>query len=495
MSPAPVVRKNGWMRPYNPLQMLSWALLLVLAATHVLVVTPYFQLATMLALDAVYAALVVATVFVVARITASDPSDPALLPPPKTGLSPTASNGASNRAGGAASSHSFSGGGGGVHSVNKHSREFRGMGIVPNVNEPPHRSPLPKSAAAAAANKRDAATSVSMSSFDSLAPSQQRQVWCTYCKAYVFETSKHCRLCDKCVANFDHHCHWLNNCIGGVNYDYFFKMLVLLSFMLIMQLSVGIYTFVDAVSGPERLHDDGDGDDEHGLDSDASPSAWSRNVFASVAGLYIVALIGVCALLWHLLGLHVYLKKHQLTTYDWILQRRHKESAPRAGGSGGGGGGGGGGQSGHIALAVTPAAHSPTYDRTRQEKGQASAVAASAAVAVAAGNGNGNGGGGGGDTALRRKSESSNVRRMVDYGSAAAPANGKAMATKTKGNSRHSLNAIMPLMQTASAATATTGTNAGKVGTATAGNIANDVDATLVQAATAGLLQTADDSR
>lgn len=44
---------------------------------------------------------------------------------------------------------------------------------------------------------------------------------CLKCETHVSYRSKHCGVCNRCVANFDHHCTWLNTCIGGRNYKWF----------------------------------------------------------------------------------------------------------------------------------------------------------------------------------------------------------------------------------------------------------------------------------
>jgi hypothetical protein len=61
---------------------------------------------------------------------------------------------------------------------------------------------------------------------------------------YVNKHSRHCRLCEKCVAHFDHHCKWLNNCIGEHNYRYFFALIVSTFFLTCLHLSFNIYLFV-----------------------------------------------------------------------------------------------------------------------------------------------------------------------------------------------------------------------------------------------------------
>ncbi|KAK7055514.1 Palmitoyltransferase [Favolaschia claudopus] len=59
------------------------------------------------------------------------------------------------------------------------------------------------------------------------------QTFCIQCMARKPLRSKHCRICDKCVARSDHHCPWVWNCVGANNHRQFVIFVLTLVFGII----------------------------------------------------------------------------------------------------------------------------------------------------------------------------------------------------------------------------------------------------------------------
>ncbi|KAG8968726.1 palmitoyltransferase akr1 [Tulasnella sp. 425] len=54
------------------------------------------------------------------------------------------------------------------------------------------------------------------------------QTFCVSCMARKPLRSKHCRVCDRCIARHDHHCPWVWNCVGANNHRQFLLFVITL---------------------------------------------------------------------------------------------------------------------------------------------------------------------------------------------------------------------------------------------------------------------------
>jgi len=63
--------------------------------------------------------------------------------------------------------------------------------------------------------------------------------FCTICHIEQPLRTRHCRLCDHCVATYDHHCPWIGNCVGERNHFYFYWFLIFQIIQLLLGLTYG----------------------------------------------------------------------------------------------------------------------------------------------------------------------------------------------------------------------------------------------------------------
>lgn len=51
---------------------------------------------------------------------------------------------------------------------------------------------------------------------------------CPKCEIIKPIRSRHCFICNRCIAVYDHHCKWINNCVGSSNHFQFIIFIILL---------------------------------------------------------------------------------------------------------------------------------------------------------------------------------------------------------------------------------------------------------------------------
>merc|ERR1711959_310172 len=133
---------------------------------------------------------------------------------------------------------------------------------------------------------------------------------CGACCSRVNKLSRHCLICDKCVVDFDHHCKWLNNCIGAANYRYFLGLIASTALLISVQLAVSASLFIKYSIDWDTLQEDVR---TFYINLDA-------NTYFGLVCFNIVLGIPSLALVTHLVGFHIYLSYHQLTTYNYVMK-------------------------------------------------------------------------------------------------------------------------------------------------------------------------------
>lgn len=74
--------------------------------------------------------------------------------------------------------------------------------------------------------------------------------FCSSCLVHKPLRSKHCGVCDRCIAKHDHHCPWVSNCIGDKNHKQFIGYLLMLLVMIFFMIYGATQFFQSACSIP-----------------------------------------------------------------------------------------------------------------------------------------------------------------------------------------------------------------------------------------------------
>ncbi|KAL2324828.1 hypothetical protein Fmac_023886 [Flemingia macrophylla] len=132
---------------------------------------------------------------------------------------------------------------------------------------------------------------------------------CNKCHAYKPPRTHHCRVCRRCILKMDHHCLWINNCVGYWNYKAFFVFVLYATI-------ASIYSMVIFICSV------------HHQDWDSIKGSSPLWIFYVTYGLLLFILT---ITLLTLVGWHVYLILHNMTTIEYHEGNRAKWLAMKSG--------------------------------------------------------------------------------------------------------------------------------------------------------------------
>lgn len=174
-----------------------------------------------------------------------------------------------------------------------------------------------------------------------LAEENDSMPFCGICTVTVYPRSKHCRVCNKCVDVFDHHCMWINNCVGKANYKAFFTTISAVAVMIGIILGTVLFLLIAYIMDKAAF----------GQRVEETPllRALPKEFFLALVLILAAINAPLFVLDVQLVALHMFLMSQELTTYEYImnkrsgLQRREEGDdaalAEKYGGNGAGSGG------------------------------------------------------------------------------------------------------------------------------------------------------------
>ena len=171
------------------------------------------------------------------------------------------------------------------------------------------------------------------------------QSMCYHCNIQrpMSKTTKHCKICNKCVSHFDHHCMWLDTCVGARNYASFFLLVLSASVFTGLHFCVTVVALVQLDTEAYRAPGGGAGTGGGGGGNGTGTGGGNNTVGGGPGGMYGAAVPGG-RVVWQAIGgigavvhllcfmpvtalilFHIYIKIRGLTTLEWMKERWHKK--------------------------------------------------------------------------------------------------------------------------------------------------------------------------